>query len=97
VLWHAPISDIIEDQTIGTNSFAEASAEYAVNDNVKVAAGASYSDDGRGNEGTSVGARAEYAFNDDSKAYIFGQVGLQGDNTRTTDRAGVGGEWRPSV
>jgi len=87
-------ADIIEDDTIGTNSFAEASVDYAVNDNIKISAGASYNDDGRGNDGTSVGARAEYAFNEDNKVYVFGQVGLQGENTRTTDRAGVGSEWR---
>jgi len=87
-------ADVIEDNTVGTNSFAEAAAEYALNDNIKLSAGASYNDDGRGNEGTSVGARAEYAFNDDSHLYVFGQVGLDGNNTRTTDRAGMGGEWR---
>ena len=87
-------ADIIEDDTIGTNSFAEASAEYALNDNIKIAAGLSYSDDDRGNKGTSVGARAEYNFDDDSKIYVFGQAGLDGNNVRTTDRAGVGGEWR---
>jgi len=89
-------ADIIKDETIGTNSFAEASAEYEVNDNIKLAAGVSYSDDDRGNDGTSVGARAEYSFNDDGKVYVFGQAGLSGNNTRTTDRAGAGGEWRLS-
>ena len=62
-------ADVIEDNTVGTNSFAEASAEYAVNDNITLAAGVSYNDDGRGNEGTAVGARAEYNFNDDAIPY----------------------------
>ncbi|NNE58302.1 MAG: DUF11 domain-containing protein [Hellea sp.] len=87
-------ADIIKDQNIGTNSFAEASAEYAVNDNIKVAAGLSYNDDGRANAGTSVGARAEYALNEDDKVYVFGQAAIDGDNVRTTDRAGVGAEVR---
>ena len=87
-------ADILDDQNIGTNSFAEASAEYALNDNVKLSAGVSYNDDGRGNDGASVGARAEYAFNDDSKVYVFGQAGVTGNNARTTDRAGIGGELR---
>ncbi len=86
-------ADIFEDQTVGTNSFAEASAEYALNDNVKLSGGVSYNDNGT-TSGTSIGGRAEYAFNNDAHVYVFGQAGLEGDNARTTDRAGVGGELR---
>ena len=89
-------ADVSDDQTIGTNSFAEARVNAKIGEAVTGSIGISYNDDALGNSGTSVGARAEYAFSDDSNVYAFGQVGLQGENTRTTDRLGVGAEVRLS-
>ena len=89
-------ADVSDDQTVGTNSFAEARLSYDANDKVKASVGGSYNDDTFGNSGTSLGARLDYAFNDDNKLYVFGQVGVTGDNTRTTDRLGVGAEVRIS-
>ncbi|RZV44458.1 MAG: DUF11 domain-containing protein, partial [Acidimicrobiales bacterium] len=89
-------ADVSDDQTLGTNSYAELSADYKLDDHVTITGGVAFSDDARGNAGTSVGARAEYAFNDDDKVYIFGQVGIEGENTRTTDRIGAGAEMRLS-
>ena len=86
--------DISDDQTVGTNSFAEATLAYALNNDIDVSAGLSYNEDAIGNSGTSIGARAEYSFDDDSNVYVFGQAGLAGNNTRTTDRMGIGGEYR---
>ena len=86
--------DISDDQTIGTNSFAEATVAYALTKDIDLRAGLSYNNDTAGNSGTSLGARADYTFDDDSNIYVFGQVGLDGRNTRTTDRIGIGGEYR---
>jgi hypothetical protein len=85
-------ADVTDDQTIGTNSYAEASVDYNVNNKFTLTGGIAFSDDSRNNKGTSVGAKAEYAFSEDSNVYVFGQVGIEGQNTRTTDRIGVGGE-----
>jgi uncharacterized repeat protein (TIGR01451 family) len=89
-------ADITDDQTIGTRSYAEATLAAQLSDAVKVTGGLAYSDDARGNSGTSLGGRVDYAFNDSQSVYAFGQVGLSGDNTRTTDRLGVGAETRLS-
>ncbi|WP_418152373.1 hypothetical protein AB8615_10925 [Litorimonas sp. RW-G-Af-16] len=89
-------ADVSNDQTLGTNSFAEARLSYDANDKIKASIGASFNDDARGNSGTSVGARVDYEFADDSKVYAFGQVGVEGENTRTTDRMGIGAEVRVS-
>ena len=89
-------ADISDSEFIGTNSFAEARLDYELNEKVTLSGGLSYNDDTRGNSGSSLGGRAEYAISDDTNLYAFGQVGLTGDNTRTTDRLGVGGEVRLS-
>jgi len=89
-------ADISDSEFIGTNSFAEARLDYAINDNTTVSGGLSYNKDSSGNSGASVGVRAETKLSDDTKLYAFGQAGLTGDNTRTTDRLGVGGEVRLS-
>ena len=60
-------------------------------------AGLSYSDDTqRKLRHISWRLRGEHKLSDDSKLYAFGQVGLTGDNTRTTDRIGAGAEVRLS-
>jgi len=89
-------ADISDSELIGTNSFAEASLNYAVNEDFTVSAGLSYNDDARGNDGASLGLRAEHSLGNDGKVYGFGQVGITGDNTRTTDRIGAGAEVRLS-
>ena len=89
-------ADISDSEIIGTNSYAEATIDYEVSDKATLSAGVAYNDDARGNSGASLGGRAEYDLTEDSKVYAFGQVGLTGDNTRTTDRIGVGGEVRLS-
>ena len=89
-------ADITETAAEGTRSYAEASVEAKVTDKVSLSGGIAYADDGRGNDGTSVAARAEYAFDDGNSVYAFGQVGLSGNNTRTTDRIGAGAEVRLS-
>jgi len=89
-------ADISDSELIGTNSFAEARLDYELNDKINVSAGLSYNDDARGNDGTSLGLRGEHKLGDDGKIYGFGQVGLTGDNTRTTDRIGAGAEVRLS-
>jgi len=87
-------ADVSDDKTVGTNSFAEARLDYEANENITASVGLSYNDDARGNSGTSVGARVDYEFDDDSKLYAFGQVGIAGENLRTTDRLGLGAEVR---
>ena len=89
-------ADVTDERTSGTNSFAEARLEYDANEHITASVGVSFSDDIQGNGGTSIGGRVDYAFNDDTKIYAFGQVGLTGENTRTTDRIGAGGEIRLS-
>jgi len=89
-------ADVSDDQTLGTNSFVEARLDYKANEEITASAGLSYNDDARGNAGTSFGARIDYEFEDESNIYIFGQVGIQGDNQRTTDRIGAGAEVRLS-
>jgi len=89
-------ADISDSEFIGTNSFAEARLEYAVSENSTLSAGLSFNDDARGNAGTSFGLRGEHKLGDDGKVYAFGQVGITGDNTRTTDRIGAGAEVRLS-
>ena len=89
-------ADISDSELIGTNSFAEASLDYAVNEDISVSAGLSYNDDARGNDGASFALKAEHKVGNDGKIYGFGQVGITGDNTRTTDRVGAGAEVRLS-
>ncbi|WP_233353696.1 DUF7507 domain-containing protein [Hellea balneolensis] len=89
-------ADVSDDKTVGTNSFAEARLDYEANENITASVGLSYNDDARGNSGTSVGARVDYEFDDESKIYAYGQVGIEGENLRTTDRMGVGAEVRLS-
>lgn len=89
-------ADISDSELIGTNSFAEARLDYAVSEKTTLSAGLSYNDDARGNAGASVGVRAEQKIGNDNTLYAFGQVGLTGDNTRTTDRIGAGAEVRLS-
>ena len=89
-------ADISDSELIGTNSFAEARLDYALSRSTTVSAGVSYNDDARGNAGTSFGLRGEAKVGNDGKIYGFGQVGITGDNTRTTDRIGVGAEVRLS-
>ena len=89
-------ADISDDQTQGTNSFGELSADYAVNETITVSGGLAYNDDGRGNSGTSLGLKAEAKLSEDNKVYIFGQANVSGDNTRATDRIGLGAEHRVS-
>ena len=89
-------ADISDDQTIGTRSYAEATVAAQVTEALKVTGGIAYSDDARGNSGTSLGGRVDYALNESQSVYAFGQVGLSGDNTRTTDRIGAGAEVRVS-
>jgi len=89
-------ADISDDQILGTNSFAELSAEYELNKKTEITGGVAYSDDGRGNSGTALALRGSYKPWDHALAYIFGQVGLSGDNNRTTDRIGIGAEARVS-
>ena len=89
-------ADVSDDKTLGTNSFAEATLDYDVSDKITATAGVSFSDDRRGNSGTSLGGRVEYELDDESSVYAFGQVGLDGNNTRTTDRIGAGAELRLS-
>jgi len=87
-------ADVTDDVTIGTNSFAEARITYELTDKFKASGGLAFSDDAQGRSGTSFGGRVDYTVNDDNKVYVFGQVGIEGDNTRTTDRIGAGGELR---
>ncbi len=89
-------ADISDSELIGTNSFAEARVDYAISEDTTVSAGVSYNDDASGNSGASFGLRGEHKFGKDGKIYGFGQVGLTGNNTRTTDRLGVGAEVRLS-
>lgn len=89
-------ADVTNDRTIGTNSFAEARVNYALSDRLSASAGLAYSDDASGSSGTSVAGRFDYKFNSDNKVFVFGQVGIEGDNNRTTDRVGLGGELRLS-
>ncbi|MEP3889063.1 MAG: hypothetical protein ABJN69_01275 [Hellea sp.] len=89
-------ADVSDDKTQGTNSFAEARLDYKATENLTATIGASFSDDLRGNSGTSLGGRVDYEFGDESKVYAYGQVGIEGDNQRTTDRVGVGAEVRLS-
>jgi uncharacterized repeat protein (TIGR01451 family) len=89
-------ADVTDDKTIGTNSFAEASLDYKANEHITASIGASFNDDARGNSGTSLGGRVDYKFDDDRNVYVYGQVAIQGDNQRTTDRAGIGAEMRLS-
>ena len=89
-------ADIIEDKTVGTNSFAEARLDYDANDHITASVGVSFSDDIQGNGGVSLGGRLDYKFDNESKIYAFGQVGVSGENTRTTDRIGAGAEVRLS-
>ena len=89
-------ADITEDRDVGTNSFAEGRFDYELDEKVTASIGASFTDDARGNAGTSLGGRVDYKINDDNKVYAFGQVGIQGENTRTTDRIGAGAEIRLS-
>ncbi len=89
-------ADISDRALIGTNSFAEGRLDYAISDRTTLSAGLSYNEDTTGNSGTSLGLRGEQKVGKDGKLYAFGQVGLTGDNTRTTDRLGVGGEVRLS-
>ena len=85
-------ADVSDDNTVGTNSFVEATVEVQATDALAITGGISYNDDTRGNAGTSVGARAAYKFSEDDQVYLYGQVGLEGENTRTTDRIGLGAE-----
>ncbi|MEP3892512.1 MAG: hypothetical protein ABJN52_00770 [Litorimonas sp.] len=89
-------ADISDSELIGTNSFAEARLDYTLSEDTTVSAGLSYNDNARGNAGSSLGLRAEHKIGDDGKIYGFGQVGITGDNTRTTDRIGAGAEVRLS-
>ena len=89
-------ADISDSEFIGTNSFAEARLDYAVDEDITLSAGLSYNDDTSGNSGASLGLRGEYKLGSDRKIYGFGQVGITGDNTRTTDRIGAGAEVRLS-
>ncbi len=89
-------ADISDSELIGTNSFAEASVDYAVNEDIDVSAGLSYNDDARGNEGAALAVRASHKLGKDGELYAFGQVGIVGDNSRTTDRIGAGAEVRLS-
>jgi len=89
-------ADITDSEVIGTNSFAEAHLDYNLNEDITLSAGLSFNDDARGNDGTSLGLRGEHKLGEDGKLYAFGQVGLTGDNTRTTDRIGAGAEVRLS-
>ncbi len=89
-------ADISDSALIGTNSFAEARVDYALSEKTLVSAGLSFNDDARGNSGASFGLRGEQKIGDDGKLYAYGQAGLTGDNTRTTDRLGVGAEVRLS-
>jgi len=89
-------ADVSDDKTVGTNSFAEARLDYDANDHITASVGVSFSDDIQGNSGASIGGRLDYKFDDESKIYAFGQVGITGENTRTTDRIGVGAEVRLS-
>jgi uncharacterized repeat protein (TIGR01451 family) len=89
-------ADITDERTTGTNSFAEGRADYQLGERLAASIGLSFTDDARGNAGTSIGGRVDYKLNDDNKIYAFGQVGLEGQNTRTTDRIGAGAEVRLS-
>ena len=89
-------ADISDSELIGTNSFAEASVKYEVNEDISLSAGLSYNDDSRGNDGASLAVRADHKIGNDGNIYAFGQVGITGDNTRTTDRIGAGAEVRLS-
>jgi len=89
-------ADVSDEQTLGTNSFAEARLDYDANEEITASVGLSFNDDARGNSGTSLGARIDYEFEDESHIYLFGQVGIEGDNQRTTDRIGAGAEVRLS-
>ncbi len=89
-------ADITDEQTVGSRSYAEASVEAAVNERVTLRGGVAFSDDSRGNSGTSIGGRVDYKLDDSNSLYAFGQLGLEGDNTRTTDRIGAGAEVRLS-
>ena len=84
--------DITDSEFIGSNSLAEATVEVAVAEATSVTVGASYSKASRGTSGTSVGARVTHKLGDDESVYAFGQVGIEGDNPRTTDRVGLGAE-----
>ncbi len=89
-------ADITTERTNGTNSFAEGRVDYQLADRLAASIGLSFTDDARGNSGTSLGGRVDYQLNDSNKLYAFGQVGLEGDNSRTTDRIGAGAEIRLS-
>ena len=89
-------ADVSDDKTLGTNSFAEGRVDYKATENITASAGVSFHDDLRGNSGTSLGGRLDYEFDDESKIYAYGQVGLTGDNQRVTDRLGAGAEVRLS-
>jgi len=89
-------ADISDSELIGTNSFAEARLDYDLNEKTTLSAGLSYNDDVQGNSGTSLGLRGERKLGNDGTVYAFGQVGLTGNNTRTTDRIGAGAEVRLS-
>ena len=89
-------ADITDSEFVGTNSFAEARLDYEASEDITLSAGLSYNDDASGNSGTSLGLRGEYKLGKDGKVYGFGQVGITGDNTRTTDRIGAGAEVRLS-
>jgi|GEM_PF-545931 len=86
--------DISDSAFVGTNSLAEATIEVDLSEATSVSAGVSYSDNAIGNSGTSVGARVTHEFGEGESIYAFGQVGIEGDNPRTTDRIGVGAELR---
>ena len=89
-------ADVSDDLTLGTNSFAELSAEYDWNDMYGLTGGISYNDDGRGNSGSALGLRLNAKLSEDTNAYIFGQTTISGNNTRSTDRIGIGAETRIS-
>jgi uncharacterized repeat protein (TIGR01451 family) len=89
-------ADVTDTLTRGSQSFAEGRVDVELDEAITLSAGLSYNDDGRGNDGTSLGLRGGYKFSDDTNIYVFGQAGVQGDNTRTTDRIGAGAEVRVS-
>jgi len=86
--------DISESGFVGTNSLAEATLEVAVTDKTSLTVGASYSDTARGQSGTALGLRATHELGDDETLFAYAQVGIEGDNPRTTDRVGAGAELR---
>ncbi|MGB0907990.1 MAG: DUF7507 domain-containing protein [Maricaulaceae bacterium] len=88
--------DISDDQFQGKTKFGELRADYEVSEDLSISAGMSYNEDSTGRSGTSVGARVDYEIDKDNNVYVFGQASVSGNNTRTTDRMGVGGETRLS-